>query len=134
MRHIYIDESIHVRGNFIVIAAVATKDNVSTEVQNALAECGFAPGIDEFKSSMPMASNEAARKLREAIKGLIFEKAKLAFAVCSLAERASIMSIAASLIDQLRKEEDPTPAFVHFDEGIVVQKFLADSAQNVKNS
>ena len=121
MRHIYVDESIHVRGNFIVIAAVVTDGDVAEEVDSALADCGFAPGIDEFKSSMPMVANADARALRDSIKGLIFEKSKLAIAVCSLTERGSIMAISANLIDQLHKENS-APATIHFDEGIAAEK------------
>lgn len=118
MRHIYVDESIHVRGNFIVIAAVITEEDILPEVRTALARCGFAPGVDEFKSSMPMADNENARLLRDEMKSLLFEKCKLAFAVCSLADRPLIMSLAARLLSELRRDVAAPPTVVHFDEGI----------------
>ncbi len=52
---IFIDESIHDRGNFIVIAAVFSIDDLQELVGRALRECGFDPARDEYKSSMKMA-------------------------------------------------------------------------------
>lgn len=121
MRHIYIDESIHTRGNFIVIAAVVTEGDIDSEVHTVLARCGFVPSVDEFKSSMPMAENKAARTLRDEMKNLIFARCKLAFAVCSLAERPAIMSLAARLVGQLHEEASAKPTIIRFDEGIAAE-------------
>ncbi|MCU0891033.1 MAG: hypothetical protein MUE77_04650 [Sandarakinorhabdus sp.] len=57
MKRIYVDESIHIRGDFILVAAVCADDDIQSDVEQALLSCGFVPGRDEFKSSMKMAGN-----------------------------------------------------------------------------
>lgn len=124
MRQIYVDESIHVRGNFIVIAAVVTDYDVNPEIHSLLSEHGFRPKIDEFKSSMPMADNAPARLVRDEIKSIILAKCRAAFIVCSISERGSIMSLIARLVRQLRGREGVEPAIIYFDEGIAQQEIV----------
>jgi hypothetical protein len=118
MNHIYVDESIHTRGEFIVIAAVWAGADIASHINEALIECGFQPGRDEFKSSMRMADNEAARHLRERLRFLIFRHCKTAVAVCSLTEREHIIELTARLIEHLPADVVDQPTTIHFDEGM----------------
>ncbi len=122
MKRIYIDESIHDRGDFTVIAAVCTDHDIEADVREALAECGFVPGRDEFKSSMKMAGNEAAQEMRARLKFLLMEKCRLAIAVCPVSERTRIMAVSGALIASIAHDDRAPPGTVYFDEGMKKQK------------
>lgn len=133
MRQIFVDESIHDRGNFIVIAAVVTEEEIGQDVRNALARSGFTPRVDEYKSSMSMNGNNSAQRLREEIKSIIFSKCKIAFAFCAVTERADIMPIAAKLIGELRDASGAGPAVIHFDQGISAREVSLPAGWLVKH-
>lgn len=114
---IYVDESIHDRANFIVIAAVAAGDQIQRDVENALIECGFDPGQDEFKSSMRMVDNPAARRLRDHLQSILID-CKVAIAVCSIVERDQIASLTGRLISAIDPSKLELPAKVFFDQGM----------------
>tara|TARA_R110000782_G_scaffold117364_4_gene207693 strand:- start:6329 stop:7078 length:750 start_codon:yes stop_codon:yes gene_type:complete len=118
MGHIYVDESIHDRGNFITVAMVCADDDLSDLVSDALARHGFEPKKDEFKSSMVMSSNPSAQRLREEIRGLMFGQAKLALAFCSLSERSEIQAHAIRLLESLPDTYLSRGGIIYFDEGI----------------
>lgn len=114
---IFIDESIHDRGNFIVIAAVFSADNLQELVGDALLECGFDPARDEFKSSMKMAGNPAAQRLRDRLQHIL-GRCKIAVSICPVSERALIVEHAGKLISGLDSKALELPATVYFDDGM----------------
>lgn len=114
---IFIDESIHDRGNFIVIAAVCSADNLQELVEDALLECGFDPARDEYKSSMKMAGNPAAQRLRDRLQNILGQ-CKIAIAICPVSERAAIVEHAGKLLSGLHRKALDLPATVYFDGGM----------------
>ncbi|MGO7924497.1 hypothetical protein ACC755_35935 [Rhizobium ruizarguesonis] len=90
---IYIDESIHERANFIVLAAVCAGPDDIRLAREALLQCGFVPGRDEFKSSMKMSGNKQAQNLRERFREII-GRCKIAIGVCTVNERHQLMTLA----------------------------------------
>ncbi len=94
---IYIDESIHARANFIVLAAVVASDEQTQQAEKALSSCGFVPGQDEFKSSMKMAGPPGAQQLRDRFQEII-GKCKIAIGVCSVHERDQLMSLRNAMV------------------------------------
>jgi hypothetical protein len=114
---IFIDESIHDRGNFIVIAAVFSADNLQVLGGNALLECGFDPVHDEFKSSMKMAGNPSAQRLRDRLKHIL-SRCKIAVAICPVSERAAVVEHAGRLLSGLDSKALEPPATVYFDGGM----------------
>lgn len=90
---IYIDESIHDRANFIVLAAVWAQPDEIRIATEALSKCGFVPGRDEFKSSMKMNGNSHAQDLREHFREII-GRCKIAIGICAVNERHQLMSLA----------------------------------------
>lgn len=117
MANFFVDESIHERGDFIVVAAVRAEDEVQALVENALTKCGFDPVCDEFKSSMKMAGNPAARRLRDCLQGIL-SRCQIAIAVCPIAERDRIVALTGELIAAIEPKNLTTPCVVHFDEGM----------------
>lgn len=115
--YIFIDESIHERGDFIVIVAVCSADDVQETVEQALRECGFDPAKDEFKSSMVMAGNPAAQRLREEMR-YILSRCKIAVAVCPVAERAHLVTLVGRLLSSVENEKIDAPAVAYFDQGM----------------
>lgn len=115
--NIFIDESIHERGDFIVIAAVCAGDDIQQLVEQALRECGFDPAIAEYKSSMRMALNPAAQRLRDRLQHILGE-CKIAVAICPVVERPQIVTLAGRLIASIDPENLELPAVAYFDNGM----------------
>ncbi|WEX89954.1 hypothetical protein PZN02_005292 [Sinorhizobium garamanticum] len=114
---VFVDESIHVRGDFIVVAAVCSDSDVQQEVVQALLDCGFDPARDEFKSSMKMNGNPAAQELRQRLQ-IILNDCKIGVAVCPTSERAKIVTHVAALLSNLDVPPGTHIATVHLDEGM----------------
>lgn len=114
---IYIDESIHERANFIALSAVCLTIDQVNDASQALLECGFTPGRDEFKSSMRMHDNEQARRLREMYRDII-QQAKVGIAICAIKERHLLMSIAAKLARTMVAQTPGTEGTIFLDEGM----------------
>lgn len=114
---IFVDESIHDRADFIVVAAVFTDDDVQEKVEQALRECGFDPASEEFKSSMTMAGNPAAHRLRDYLQGIL-SRCKLAIAICPVSERPEIISHVGKLLSDVDPENFVLPQRVYFDNGM----------------
>ncbi len=117
---IYIDESIHDRANFIVLAAVCAPPDEIRMATEALRQCGFAPGRDEFKSSMKMNGNKPAQDLRERFREII-GRCKIAIGVCAVIERHQLMSLAASICEAIASRNVIESGALYLDEGIKPQ-------------
>lgn len=118
MSMLYVDESIHVRGNFIVIAAVYSPLSLDHPVFDALSHSGFAPKVDEFKSSMLMNDRLAAQDLRSRLRYLLFEKCKVGVAICPVDERRNLMLWADSLIHHMVNSNSIPAGTIYLDAGI----------------
>lgn len=114
---IYIDESIHARANFIVLAAVVASEEQTQQAEKALSSCGFVPGQDEFKSSMKMAGNPGAQQLRDRFQEII-GKCQIAFGVCSVHERDQLMSLAGRIIEAITHHGSYAEQTVYLDQGM----------------
>lgn len=123
--NIYFDESIHVRGDFIVLAAVwASCDDIAA-AEDAMRDCGFEVGRDEFKSSMTMQGNLRAQELRERFRAII-GKCKVAVGVCSVEERDQLHLLARQICDAL-PNHDEEGMVVYLDEGMTLQATAVSS-------
>lgn len=118
MSHLYVDESIHERGDFIVIAAVYSKEPLDQLVAAALAACGFAAGRDEFKSCLSMNNNDQTRELRQNIQTILWEHCRVAYAICTVAERDLIADHLYQLAGNLVWDPPIQGGTIYFDEGI----------------
>lgn len=117
---IYIDESIHDRANFIVLAAIWVPPDEIRIATEALSECGFVPGRDEFKSSMKMNGNSHAQALREHFRKII-GRCKIAIGICAVNERHQLMSLAASIGNAVASQNPNENGIIHLDQGIKPQ-------------
>lgn len=117
MAEIYIDESIHDRGDLIVLAAVYSETPLQARVEEVLRDCGFDPARDEFKSSMRMHGNIAAQKLRDNIQSLL-GNCKIAVVVCAPGDRRRLADHAVELLSEIDVPKS-TNIPVYFDEGIL---------------
>ena len=115
--NIFVDESIHDRGDFIVVAAVCSDADVQEQVVQGLLACGFDPCCDEFKSSMAMRDNPAAQELRQRLQ-LILRHCKIALAVCPIAERAILAAHLATLLSSVDVPPDTHISAIYLDEGM----------------
>jgi Protein of unknown function (DUF3800) len=118
---IYFDESIHVRGNFIVLAAVAASPDQIATATDALRQCGFEPGRDEFKSSVSMKGNLQAQELRERFRSIIGHGGcKVALGVCAIEERDQLHLLARQICDAI-PEDGEGRRIVYLDQGMKLQ-------------
>lgn len=118
MECVFVDESIHERGDFIVTALVYAHPGVQGLVAEALAASGFRPGIDEFKSSLRMEGNPSARELRARLRHLLMSHCKVALVVCPVSERSKLGAMALSLVRQVADRSGTVPQTVFLDEGM----------------
>jgi hypothetical protein len=96
---------------------VCSANSLQKLVEDALLECGFDPARDEFKSSMKMAGNPAAQRLRDRLQDIL-GRCKIAVAICPVSERAAIVELAGRLLSGLDEKALELPATVYFDGGM----------------
>ncbi|MEH6691121.1 MULTISPECIES: DUF3800 domain-containing protein [Pseudorhizobium] len=120
---IYIDESIHERGGFIVLTALHASPDQIREATDALSQCGFSPGLDEFKSSLKMQGNAQAQELRERFRSII-GGCKIAIGVCSLNERSELMQLAGRLGGAFASRYPGVMATAFLDQGMKHQSTI----------
>ena len=101
MAHLYFDESIHDRGDFIVGALVISNQDISTTVRDIWRGMGFDPNIFEYKSSTPKQSNPESQQQRTIVAELL-HSTSLAFTICPCADRRELGRYCASLVSQLQ--------------------------------
>lgn len=114
---VFVDEGIHDRGDFIVVAAVCCEADVQEQVVEGLLDCGFDPTRDEFKSSMTMRGNPAAQKLRRRLQ-VILRHCKIGLAVCPISERAILATHIATLLCNVDVTPETPIAAIYLDEGM----------------
>lgn len=114
---IYFDESIHDRANFIVLAAVVADSEQIAKAEEALRDCGFLPGVDEFKSSMKMKGNPRAQALRENFQYIVGE-CKVAVGIIPVSERDELMQLAIKLTEVIGENSNSEEFNIFIDEGI----------------
>ncbi len=71
MGFFYVDESIHERGDFILVSFVYSSLDLTPIVFEEIRSVGLIPGTDEFKSSSRMDSDEKRKRLRDKLKGML---------------------------------------------------------------
>jgi hypothetical protein len=119
MKHVYIDESIHPRGGFILAAAVFTEAKVDAAVDGLLVRAGLVPGTDEFKSCARYDQNPGLVPLRSGVIRLIQEQARVGIVVLPVEERARLgAEICKALGRWLAENGSEQPHVIAVDEGI----------------
>jgi hypothetical protein len=71
MTTIYIDDSVHERGNFIISGIVVTKTDIEEKIKESLIKHGFNPEIDEFKSGLNYKKHPKMMDVRNDLKAII---------------------------------------------------------------
>jgi len=115
--NIYFDESIHTRGDFIVLAGVVADSDVIKLAEEALVKCGYTPGLHEFKSSMKMQGNQNAQRLREEFQRIV-RRCKVGIAICPVDERGSLMAYAARLSQKMAVNRPDEGGNIYLDGGM----------------
>jgi hypothetical protein len=91
INHIYVDESIHVQGDFIATAAIFSDRDLQAPIERILRQCGLTPGVDEFKSSNPMNGNETSQYLRSGLRSVLHDQqCRVALAFSHISERTEL--------------------------------------------
>jgi hypothetical protein len=89
MRCMFVDESVHDRGDFILGPIVYCGRSPNWRVNRALRAVGLRPGFDEYKSGDSKAGNCRALRLRERL-GTVAQSARIGVAVVPRGARRSL--------------------------------------------
>ncbi|MGJ8715772.1 MAG: DUF3800 domain-containing protein [Maribacter stanieri] len=90
MTRIYIDDSAHERGGFIISGIITTKKDVETKISDALIENGFDKKTDEFKSRLCSPDNPKMIKVRKQLSNLINQDCKIGLTILPITHREKI--------------------------------------------
>ncbi len=78
MTNIYIDDSIHKRGNFIVSGIVVTEnENIDNEISESLVKNGYKSEQDEFKSGLSFRKHPKMLDVRDDLKNILSSSCKI---------------------------------------------------------
>lgn len=118
---IYVDESIHDRGDFIVTALVAPRKRVDRDIDTALRRAGLMPGIGEYKSSARMDGRPELRLLRSDLLRVVLNSGcRLALIISDRSERNAIAQQLVPLLEAMieRGRFEGAPLDVFLDQGL----------------
>lgn len=102
MSHLYFDESIQERGQFIIGALVISDGDLAAPIHRRWLEMGLNPSMDEYKSST-LKANNAVSQAQRAFIGNFLQQCDLALTVAPLGDRRHLGTYCADLVGQLRK-------------------------------
>ena len=90
MTKIYIDDSVHERGNFIISGIVITNIEVDEKIIESLIKHGFNPEIDEFKSGLNYRKYPKMLDVRKDLKRIISSNCKIGLVLLPIEQRQNI--------------------------------------------
>lgn len=91
MTNIYIDDSIHERGNFIVSGIVVTEnENIDEEISESLIKNGYDSEQEEFKSGLSFRKHPKMLNVRNDFKNIISSSCKLGLIILPYDKRQFI--------------------------------------------
>jgi hypothetical protein len=93
MGYFYVDDTVHERGNFVLCAAVYSRDEADSDVRRELKKAGLTPGRDEFKSRIRMDQNPNMTRLRSRLMSDIHKNRKLGIIVAPISDRERLGSV-----------------------------------------
>jgi len=117
---VYVDESIHDSYDFVVTAFVFASPGLDEAVSATLSSSGLAPGLDEFKSGVFMRTNPGMQQARNALIGVLGERAKLAILITSARFRSELGDEILQALREMisRNGLEKAPLTVYFDRGL----------------
>ena len=90
MKHVFIDDSIHKRGDFIISGVVLCDIDPNELIGQILTDCGFNPDESEFKSGLDFRRNPEMKTVRSKLKSVLSSKCKLGLVVLPYDKREKI--------------------------------------------
>ncbi|WP_225037426.1 DUF3800 domain-containing protein [Winogradskyella sp. SM1960] len=90
MTKIYIDDSVHERGNFVISGIVVTEENIEDRISESLKNNGFDPEDSEFKSGLNYRKYPEMLNVRNDLKNIISSVCKIGLVVLPIQERPNI--------------------------------------------
>jgi hypothetical protein len=90
MTRIYIDDSVHERGKFIISGVVTTDKDIDIQIAEILIENGFDKKTDEFKSRLCSPDNPAMIKVRKQLNFVIRKDCKIGLIILPITHKEKI--------------------------------------------
>jgi hypothetical protein len=120
--HVYFDESHHERGDFTLGAFVFADSDLGSHVNEAITSAGLTPGVDEYKSRMPHATEAGWIDLRKDLYRLA-GGCKIGLLIAPYGDRKRIGEHALlALAYLLRENTIASPVRVFMDQGLFRSK------------
>ncbi len=90
MTRIYIDDSVHDRGGFIISGIIITDEDIEDHISASLKNNGFDPEQYEFKSGLNYQKYPKMLDVRNDLKNIISSVCKIGLVVLPISERKNI--------------------------------------------
>lgn len=117
---IFVDESIQDSLGYICVGFVYCKKSPDEDINNAIAQAGLAPGIDEYKSGYRMENSRSRHQLRDSIYQIVLELCTLGLYIAPVSERPTLRGSVVNIVEKIiRHNELVLPQDVFLDEGIL---------------
>jgi hypothetical protein len=133
MSFIYIDESIHTNGNFILCALVYSENNPNELIEQAINDVNLSPSIAEFKSGINTNIHPEQILLRNKLFSII-HKCKIALSISNLSDRNTLYIDVLSLLEKTISVNSlfNVQTNIYIDQGIFKTNFLLSASSPLK--
>ncbi|HWZ22789.1 MAG TPA: DUF3800 domain-containing protein [Cytophagaceae bacterium] len=120
MGQLYIDDSIHDNGGFIICACVYSEHDLSLDISSILKKSGYDPSKAEFKSSTNYTHEPQMEKVRHELRNLLYNKrCQFGLVIVPRNERQNAGFECLLALNQFIKYNNITePVDLYFDEGL----------------
>lgn len=116
--HIFFDESLHRRGDFVLGAFVVADGDLDRRLRTAIRSVELTPGVDEYKSRHPHGSDPRYANLREELYRIV-SGCQMGLMVAPYDKRSALGEEAMRALAYLDRENQfVRPVTAYFDEGL----------------
>jgi len=131
---IFVDESIQQELGYICVGFAYCSELPDATINQAIAQAGLVPGVDEYKSGYRMVGSSTRIALRNSISDLVLEKCKIGVYIAAIEERPVLgKAIVDTVMRIVNVNNLERPQEVFVDEGISLKCQLSEYIQLTSN-
>ncbi|WP_316827838.1 DUF3800 domain-containing protein [Pedobacter miscanthi] len=128
---IYVDDSVHDQGGFIICTCVYSEENLDDEIKSIIADHDLDPQVFECKSRTNYSKEPEKAKVRSALKALLQEKCKIGIAIIPRDRREFVgMEVLTAMKQFIEHNNINEDLDVYLDEGMFMTSGDFDKAMN----
>lgn len=124
MRYLYIDDSVHDKAGFIIVAFVYVSEDPEHSISEIITNSGLDPSNFEFKSSAKYLKASQRVKVREGLRDFLSNNCGIALAVMPRQQRSRIGVESLKAFMQFAEANNilKRPCKVYFDQGMFMSR------------